>query len=67
MIGDKNNLIELIKAKWEKCETENTEVFRYKLNVTGEKILDGNFNFLIQVRKVKFMNENLQIITRNTI
>jgi len=42
-------LISVLKQKWDKCETESSEVFRYKLNVTDEKTLEGNFNFFVQV------------------
>lgn len=49
MADEMNNLVDLIKEKWNKCEKENLEVFRYKLNVSNERILDGNFKFLIQV------------------
>lgn len=44
-----NNLIENLKTKWEKCEKDNVSVFRYKLDVTEEKVLPGEFKFLIQV------------------
>lgn len=44
------NLVEDIKSKWEQCEENNPEVFRYKVNVTRDKVLDGNFNFYVQVK-----------------
>lgn len=43
------NLIETLKTKWIKCEKDNVSVFRYKLDVTQEKVLPGDFKFLIQV------------------
>lgn len=45
------SLVEELKAKWQDCENNSADVFRYKLNVTREKELDGNFKFLVQVRK----------------
>lgn len=53
MTDESINTVELIKSQWVKCENENVEVFRYKLNVTGERILDGKFKFLIEVRENK--------------
>lgn len=50
MTDESVNIVELIKAQWDKCERESIDVFRYKLNVTGERVLDGDFKFLIEVR-----------------
>lgn len=49
MAEELGNLIETLKLKWQDCESNHVEVFRYKLNVTKEKILDGNFKFFVQV------------------
>lgn len=43
------SLVSDLKARWLACEVEHPEVFRYKLNVTKEKTLDGNFKFYVQV------------------
>lgn len=48
-MGSEENLIETLKKKWQICENSHVEAFRYKLNVTREKVLDGNFKFLVQV------------------
>ena len=42
-----------IKALWYKCLEKSPEIFRYKLNIEKEKILEGKFNFYVQVRKIK--------------
>jgi hypothetical protein len=42
-------LVEDLKLKWQSCEDNSAEVFRYKLNVTKEKVLDGKFKFYVQV------------------
>lgn len=34
--------------KWDSLET-NSDVFRYKLNVRKQTVLNGKYNFLIQV------------------
>lgn len=44
-----NKLISVLKEKWNKCESETSEVFRYKLNISDEKILKGEFKFYVQV------------------
>lgn len=46
---DLNQLVGELMSKWENCETNNVEVFRYKLNVTREKVLEGHFKFFVQV------------------
>lgn len=43
------SLVSDLKAKWLRTEAEHPEVFRYKLNVTKEKTLDGNLKFYVQV------------------
>lgn len=48
-----NNLVSDLKVAWQKCEDESVEVFRYKLNVTQEKQLEGSFKFFVQVRIVE--------------
>lgn len=50
-------LIEDLKLKWQQCEDEHAEVFRYKLNVTREKVLEGNFKFFVQVCSRKFLQK----------
>lgn len=45
------NLVEELKTKWEYVETNYADVFRYKLNVNREKVLEGNFQFYVQVSK----------------
>lgn len=49
MGSTEESLIDDLKSKWQNCETNHVEVFRYKLNVTREKVLDGNFKFFVQV------------------
>lgn len=44
------SLIENIKTLWDECETKNAEVFRYKVNISRDKVLDGNFKFYVQVK-----------------
>lgn len=51
-------LVEELKAKWQDCENNSADVFRYKLNVTREKVLDGNFKFLVQVSPSMSFDEN---------
>lgn len=52
VMGAKINLIEEIKALWDTCESKHSDVFRYKVNVTRDKVLkEGNFKFYIQVSK----------------
>lgn len=48
-IVDLKSLVKELKTKWVKCESEHAEVFRYKLNVTQDKVLPGNFKFYVQV------------------
>lgn len=43
-------LVDDLKEKWEDCENQHADVFRYKLNVTKEKVLEGSFKFFVQVR-----------------
>lgn len=38
-----------IEQRWTELE-KNSNAFRYKLNVQKQKILDGNLNFLVQVK-----------------
>lgn len=45
-------LVEDLKAKWQSCEDESVDVFRYKLDVTKEKVLDGKFKFFVQVSEL---------------
>ncbi|CRK95274.1 CLUMA_CG008699, isoform A [Clunio marinus] len=45
------NLIDKLKRNWDQCEKNSPDVFRYKLNVTNEKVLDGNFKFYVQLNK----------------
>lgn len=47
-------LVNDLKQKWEECETNHEDVFRYKLNVTKEKVLEGKFKFFVQVGKFNF-------------
>lgn len=42
-------LVGELKQKWEECEANHVVVFRYKLNVTREKQLEGDFKFFVQV------------------
>jgi hypothetical protein len=51
MGSKEETLVDDLKAKWQNCETNHVEVFRYKLNVTREKELEGNFKFFVQVRE----------------
>lgn len=50
MSVDIKALIENIKIQWLECLQKSPDVFRYKLNIEHEKILDGKFNFLVQVK-----------------
>lgn len=45
----KDALVDELKSKWQDCEDNSVDVFRYKLNVTREKVLDGAFKFFVQV------------------
>lgn len=45
-----SSLIEEIKILWDECEVKNAEVFRYKVNITRDKVLEGNFKFYVQVK-----------------
>lgn len=45
-------LVDDIKTKWDQCEENNPDVFRYKVDVTRDKVLDGNFKFYVQVRRI---------------
>ena len=46
------NLLSNLKTKWEQCEKDNISIFRYKLDVTEEKVLQGELKFLIQVSSI---------------
>lgn len=46
-------IIDNIKALWLDCLQNSTDVFRYKLNIEHEKILEGKFNFLVQVEEMQ--------------
>lgn len=46
------SLIDELKSKWHKCEAEHQEVFRYKLNVAKDKVIEGNFKFYVQVWEI---------------
>lgn len=43
------NLIQELMRNYAQCETDRSEVFRYKLNVTKDKTLAGKFQFYVQV------------------
>lgn len=43
------SLINNLMKNYTICEKENSQVFRYKLNVTRDKILTGKFQFYVQV------------------
>lgn len=61
-------LIDELKAKWQNCENNHVDVFRYKLNVAGEKVLDGDFKFLVQVfylfMKTRDVTNNFLIVAK---
>lgn len=45
------SIVDEIKSLWLDCLQNSPDVFRYKLNIEHEKIIDGKFNFLVQVMK----------------
>ena len=45
------SIVDEIKSLWLDCLQNSPDVFRYKLNIEHEKILDGKFKFLVQVIK----------------
>lgn len=47
-LQDYDKIKEQLIRRWTKLH-ETPNVFRYKLNVRNEKILDGSFQFLVQV------------------
>jgi hypothetical protein len=50
MSVDIKAIVDNIKIKWLECLEKSPEVFRYRLNIEHEKILDGKFNFFVQVK-----------------
>lgn len=59
-------LVEEIKTKWDQCEENNPEVFRYKVNISRDKVLDGNFKFYVQVRRI-FIILLIRDVTRGSL
>lgn len=51
MSVDIKSIVNEIKSLWLNCLQNSPDVFRYKLNIEHEKILDGKFGFLVQVIK----------------
>ncbi|KAG5673930.1 hypothetical protein PVAND_003931 [Polypedilum vanderplanki] len=51
MTSDFKRLISEIKEKWDDCLKNSPDIFRYVLNISKEKILEGKFNFLVQLNK----------------
>jgi hypothetical protein len=51
MTSELKTLIEEIKEKWDECVEKTPEIFRYLLSISKEKVLDGKFNFLVQVKR----------------
>lgn len=45
------SIVDEIKSLWLDCLQNSPDVFRYNLNIEHEKIIDGKFNFLVQVMK----------------
>lgn len=48
-----SSLIENLKVLWDECEATNADVFRYKVNITRDKVLNGDFKFYVQVSEIK--------------
>lgn len=48
-INDFDAVKNQIEQRWTELEN-NSNAFRYKLNVQKQKILDGNLKFLVQVK-----------------
>lgn len=61
----KDALVDELKSKWQDCEDNSVDVFRYKLNVTREKVLDGAFKFFVQVGNpsIKLSMKSCDVIT----
>lgn len=47
-LNDYKQLLHVLKQRWKNAEKQSG-VFRYKLNVQKEEILNGEFNFFVQV------------------
>lgn len=50
MSDEFGTLVDEIKSKWDESLVKYPDIFRYMLNIQKEKILDGKFNFLVQVK-----------------
>jgi hypothetical protein len=49
MTSELKTLVSEIKDKWDDCLKNSPDTFRYVLNISKEKVLDGELRFLIQV------------------
>jgi len=51
MSGELKSIVEEVKESWNYCLKNSPEVFRYILNISKEKVIDGELKLLIQVIK----------------
>lgn len=49
MAEEFSEIFDQVKESWNNCLKNNTEVFRYSLNISKEKVLDGELRLLVQV------------------
>lgn len=45
------SIVDEVKESWNYCLKNSPEVFRYILNISREKVIDGDLKLLIQVIK----------------
>jgi hypothetical protein len=56
MSGEFKSIVDEVKESWNYCLKNSPEVFRYMLNISKEKVIDGELKLLIQVIK-NFKNQ----------
>ena len=57
MSGEIKSIVDEVKEAWNYCLENSPEVFRYILNISEEKVIDGDLKLLIQVIKKFHKNQ----------
>lgn len=50
MAEEFKSIVEEVKDSWNNCLTKSPEVFRYILNISQQKVLDGELKLFVQVK-----------------
>lgn len=51
MSEENKSIVNEVKESWNYCLKNSPDVFRYVLNISKEKVIDGDLKLLIQVIK----------------